>query len=121
MSSLSGLRVLVVEDEFLVAIGLEAVLQDLGCEILGPAPDIDSALDLARREEFDCAILDVNLNGSPVYPVARYLAEKDIDFILTTGYEGAALPDDLRDRPRLRKPYDPSELEKLMVATFCKV
>jgi DNA-binding NarL/FixJ family response regulator len=73
-SALMGVRVLIVEDEFLVALQLEDDLKELGGEPVGPYGDLASATDAARREEFDVAVLDINLNGRLVYPLADELA-----------------------------------------------
>src|SRR6185437_7120060 len=69
-AKLAGLRVLVVEDEMMVSMLIEDMLTDLGCAIVGPASRLDEAMELARATEFDCAVLDVNLGGQPIVPVA---------------------------------------------------
>ena len=104
-------RVLVVEDELLIAVTLEDVLQDLGCEIVGPVATMEKALKLAREETFDVAILDVTIRGGKVYPVAELLLARGIPFMLASGYGDWALPEALRDQPRLTKPFTGAELE----------
>jgi DNA-binding response OmpR family regulator len=103
-------RVLVVEDELLIAVTLEDVLQDLGCEIVGPVATVEKALKLAREETFDVAILDVTIRGGKVYPVAELLLARGIPFALASGYGDWALPEALRDQPRLTKPFTAAEL-----------
>src|SRR5215213_11656681 len=75
---LSGLRVLVVEDEAAISLLLEDMLLDFGCEVIGPAARLAAALDAVERETVDLAILDVNVAGEPIYPVAETLARKGV-------------------------------------------
>ena len=92
-SVLSGRRVLVMEDEMLVAWALEDMLADLGCIVVGPAARVDKALALLHAEAVDLAMLDVNLNGQRSYPVADALAAKGVPFVFLTGYTRDSLPD----------------------------
>ncbi len=105
--SFSGKRVLVVEDEFLVALGLEDNLRSLGCIVIGPAQSLASAMQMAAREQVDAALLDVNLAGEAVYPAAAILAERGIPFLFCSGYTGGAgrMPAAFTDVPRVAKPY----------------
>lgn len=89
VGGLAGARVLVVEDETIVSLLLEDMLVDLGCEVLGPAASVAKALRLIRTDALgaiDTAILDVNVAGEEVYPVAEALAERHVPFAFTTGY-----------------------------------
>ena len=105
--SLSGRRLLVVEDEYLVATALADDLSDAGAEVLGPAPSVAQALELIDGPAaLDIGVLDINLAGEPVYPVADALAARGIPFVLVTGYDGHAIPDRYRDAPRLEKPVE---------------
>jgi two-component sensor histidine kinase/CheY-like chemotaxis protein len=79
-------RILIVEDESLIAMSYEEVLSDAGYGIIGPVPDVPGALDLLRRDRPDAAVLDVNLGGQPVYPVAELLIQMGIPFVFCTGY-----------------------------------
>lgn len=97
--SMTGCRLLVVEDEMLIALEIEEVLKDLGCEVVGPTGKLDAALELADTETIDGAILDVTIRGGDVFPVADRLLERDIPFILSSGYGDWALPETMRDRP----------------------
>jgi DNA-binding response OmpR family regulator len=103
---LAGQRILLVEDEPLVAWTLARALRSFGCEVVGPAYDLTQA-ELLSREPLDGAVLDVNLGDNKVFPVADILAEREIPFCFVTGYGVAGLrPGDL-DRPVLQKPVDP--------------
>lgn len=83
---LLGMRVLIVEDEALVAIDLQFAFEDAGAEVLGPAMSLASALALAEQAAIDCALLDVDIAGHDVYPVARVLQRRGIPFIFHTGH-----------------------------------
>lgn len=109
-----GRRILVVEDEFLIRMLLEDMLTDLGYELAGVAGRLDEALQLAKTTDFDLAILDVNLDGHDVYPVADLIAGRGLPFIFVTGYGGRGLPDAYRDRPTLQKPFQLGELRKML-------
>ncbi len=118
---LDGLRILVAEDNVLAVMELEQVLEDCGCETVGPAATVDQALRLARDEPLDGAVLDVNLRDQAVFPVAEELARRGIRTIFATGYEHSyAFPKHLDGCARLRKPYSGQELKRLMTATFAR-
>ena len=108
--SLAGCRILVVEDEMLIAVMIEETLQDLGCVVVGPVAKLDAALRLARDEALDAAILDVTIRGGQVYPVAEHLLARGIPFVLASGYGDWALPESLQDQPRLTKPFTPRDI-----------
>ena len=95
-----GLRILVVEDWWIVAQELRARLEQLECEVIGPAPSVDKAISLASSSELDGAILDVDLNGKRVYPVADLLASKGIPFFFATGFDSPHVTDAYRDVPQ---------------------
>jgi CheY-like chemotaxis protein len=99
------LRVLVVEDEMLVAMNIEDMLLDLGHEVSGMASRLDTALALAREGSFDAAMLDVNLAGENSFPVADALAERGVPFLFATGYGLQGIEERYRDRPVLQKPF----------------
>lgn len=107
---LSGLRVLLVEDEIVAAIEIGRVLSLFGCEIVATAADVEAARRAATAGGFDIALLDINLNGTPSYPVADLLAERKVPFIVATAYTGAELPPRLQATPLLRKPFGAAEL-----------
>jgi DNA-binding response OmpR family regulator len=108
----AGRRVLVVEDEALIAILIEDVVQDSGGAIVGPVATLEKALKLAEEEDFDAAILDVTIRGGKVFAVAKLLQERGIPFVFASGYGDWALPKELRDKPRLTKPFTVGELEE---------
>jgi CheY-like chemotaxis protein len=114
----TGLRVLVVEDEMLLAFLLNDLLVEWGCAVVGPAGHVSKAMVLAGSEELDGAILDVNLAGSDVYPVAQALAARGIPFIFVSGYAASRLPPEWRQRPTLQKPFQPTELAQSMMKAF---
>ncbi len=104
--NLAGLRVLVVEDEFLVALGLEDGLKALGCAVVGPVASLAAAVDAAENEAVDAALLDVNLNGESVYPAARLLAERNILFVFCSAFTARErMPREFTHKPRVAKPY----------------
>jgi DNA-binding NarL/FixJ family response regulator len=107
---LAGRRVLLVEDEFLVAMDVESMLERAGCAAIGPAARLEQAMTLARGEAIDAAVLDVNLNGTPVFPVAKALSERGIPFLFTTGCDGASIPPAFQAVPRLQEPFGEDDL-----------
>jgi DNA-binding response OmpR family regulator len=109
-AALAGCRVLVVEDELLVAMLVETALEDENCIIVGPFGDLAEALEAARSEALDVAVLDVNLAGKMVFPVAEMLAERGVPFLLLSGYGEAALPSNRRHWPICAKPFNISNL-----------
>ena len=102
-ASLEGVRVLLVEDEYLVASLIEEILETAGCIVTGPIPRLAEAVDAADRERCDAAVLDVNLAGERIYPVADILSRRNIPFVFVTGY--GVLPGEYANRPRLCKPF----------------
>lgn len=110
LHSVVGRTVLVVEDEALVALNLEDMLNDLGCSVVGPAMRIAKALDMAALPGLDVAILDVNLAGTPVYPVAEALRTRGVPLVFATGYGRSGLPAEWHAFPILQKPYTADEV-----------
>jgi CheY-like chemotaxis protein len=105
--TLSGLRILVVEDEPIIAWAIADSLESSGCEVVGPAHDLAAATHLCRDSDLHGAVLDVNLGNDKVFPVADSLAERNVPYCFVTGYGVAGLrPGDLV-RPVLQKPVDP--------------
>lgn len=106
-SPLRGRRILVVEDEYMLAMDLERELQDAGAQVLGPVPSVAAALQLVESTEaLDGALLDVNLGGEEIYPVAEELLARGVPVVLTTGYDHRAIPERFADVPRCEKPVD---------------
>jgi two-component sensor histidine kinase len=109
-SGLSGRRVLVVEDEVMVAWTLEDMLAELGCTVVGPAARVDQALAMIEAEAVDAVVLDVNLNGEKSYPVADALAARGVPFVFSTGYNKNNLHTGCLGFPMLQKPFERSQL-----------
>ncbi|WP_121116628.1 response regulator [Croceibacterium ferulae] len=107
-------RVLIVEDEPLVAMELALELEDLGLVTLGPATSCRQALDLLAAEAPDAVLLDGNLNGEPVIPVAEALAQSGTPFAFVTGYSMEQFPAEFRDRPILSKPFTGADLRRIL-------
>lgn len=102
----AGRRVLVVEDESLVAMLLETILEDMGCVPVGPAATVDEGLQLAGEDQpLDSALLDVNVAGKQVFPIAEALKARGVPFVFSTGYGEGGLPDEWRGQPTLQKPF----------------
>lgn len=113
---LSGIRVLVVEDEALVAMDLEMILEDLGCVVIGPAMRLDRAEELVKANvEADAAILDVNVSGHQVFPLAALLAERGVPIVFATGYDRSGMPDEWNERPTLQKPYTVEDIARQLL------
>ena len=103
-ADLAGKRVLVVEDEWVLAQDIKEGLERFGASIVGPAPDVDRARELAEAGGFDCAVLDINLHGEQVFALAREMKARGQCFIFATGYGAAFVPEDLQDTPHFEKP-----------------
>ncbi|MBV1799862.1 response regulator [Siccirubricoccus sp. G192] len=115
MTGLTGRRVLVVEDEALVAMLVEDALLDAGASIIGPAATVAEALALLARERPEAAVLDLNLAGETSTPVADALAARGIPFVVATGYGADGLPPGHANVPVLAKPYDPDDLTAALI------
>lgn len=105
-ADLEGARVLVVEDEFLLGMALEEDLTAAGCVVVGPLPNLARAREAAQREQFDLAVLDINLAGEMVYPLADDLLARGTPFLFLSGYGAADMPQRFRAIRRLPKPHD---------------
>jgi len=111
MSELRGRRIMVVEDEALVAMLVEDALVDAGFDVVGPVATVQEALTLLDQgAQPEAAVLDLNLAGETSTPIADALAERGVPFVVATGYGAAGLPSEHKDVPVLAKPYDPIEL-----------
>lgn len=104
-------RILLVEDEALIALMLEDMLESMDCAVTALAPRVPLGVSLAESGEFDLALLDVNVAGENVEPVADTLARRGIPFIFATGYGEAGVPLKHRDRPVVAKPFRAEQLE----------
>ena len=110
-SSTAPLKILVVEDEVLVALMISEMLNELGCVVAGSAGTVRDALALAQSSDLDGAILDLNLGGEPVYPVAEALSSKGVPFVFLTGYGAGGIDSRFAGVPTIAKPFHPSALE----------
>lgn len=106
--SLSGKRVLVVEDEYFIASDLKRLLSDADAVVLGPMASLDAGMAvLDGGAAIDLAVLDINLSGLDSYPIAERLAAQGVPFLFVTGYDSSAMPSAYRAAPRLVKPFSP--------------
>lgn len=110
------LRFLIVEDEALVSMLIEDILMELGHEVSAVASRLQDACELAQNQEFDLAILDVNLDGKPSYPVAEILSDRGVPFAFATGYGARGLDGKFSGVPTLAKPFVGADIEKLVSA-----
>jgi CheY-like chemotaxis protein len=119
-SPISAKRVLVVEDEYLVAMDMSAYLEAAGAYVVGLASNVNAALEVLERTELDCAILDVNLRGEMAYPIADALAARGIPFVFTTGYDARALPARFAGVKRCEKPTTPEAISRALFGASCE-
>ena len=117
---LNGKKVLVVEDEFLVALLLEDFLLEFGCIPVGPYNTVAAALKALTIETFDLAVLDVNLGGEPVYPVAYALSERHLPFLLVSGYGNEAILPGHDNWTVCSKPFKAENLADMLATTLDK-
>jgi CheY-like chemotaxis protein len=109
-------RILVAEDEALIAIGIESMLEGFGCEVVGPVSEVREILQVLDGEQVDGALLDVNLRGRQVFEILPELIRRKIPVMLTSGYDDATLfPPAFRDLPRISKPFDEATLRRMCV------
>lgn len=108
------MRVLVVEDEVLVAMLIEDMLLDFGCSSVEVCGQIDAALARLAEETFDFVILDLNLEGEFTYPVADFLLERKISFVFATGYGSSMLTGPYASIPALQKPFEMADIERVL-------
>ncbi|AZF05495.1 response regulator [Pseudomonas sp. R5-89-07] len=118
MTSFPGIRVLLVEDEGAIAMLIEEMLEDLGCTVVASVAQLAKALDVAHVLDADLAILDVNLAGERVFPVASVLRARNIPFLFSTGYGVSGLPKEFADCPVLHKPFAQSDLTLKIAQTL---
>lgn len=112
--SAAGRRILVVEDESIIASLIAGHLDERGFVVVGPVAKLIDALILASTAVFDAAVLDITIRGGTIYPVAEIIKNRGIPFILASGYSTWALPEVLRDQPRLTKPFRMDEFDDLL-------
>lgn len=114
---LTGQRILVVEDEWLIAQHLSMLLEDMECEVVGPVANVANALAMLDEGKIDCALVDANLNGTSSAPIVEALNAACLPFIMVTGYGGLDLPTEaMNAAPRLKKPFAEHELQKALLS-----
>lgn len=118
ISTLTGLRLLVVEDEFAIAEYIAILLEDLGCDVVGPVATVPEALVAVSEGTVDGVLLDANLDGRSSAPIALALHEAKIPFVVVTGYGARGLDEALDSAARLTKPFSTADLEAILVAVF---
>lgn len=116
MDTLPNRRILVVEDEFFLAIELEDALCRAGAEVVGPVASLPEAMLRVREEALDLAVLDINLGGTLVYPLADELASRDVPFLFASAYTMGDIPERHRGRRLVEKPYAMPILVEALVA-----
>jgi CheY-like chemotaxis protein len=120
-SALRDRRILVVEDEYLIAVSLQDALENAGAVVVGPAPSVDKAIKQIESEpHIDAAVLDVNLGGMLAYPVADMLVAKNIPFIFTSGYEDNLLKSRYSHVKNCPKPYQFRAMEEALVEALAR-
>ncbi len=115
---LGSVRVFIVEDESLILMLLEDILEDLGCQVAASALNLRQALDSAATTDADVAILDINLNGDPIYPVAEALVGRGVPIIFASGYGATTLPEAWKARPTLPKPFSADQVATALRAAL---
>ena len=113
-----GGSVFLVEDEAMIRMMVADMLEELGYSIVAETGEIEQALKLARTANFDIAILDVNVNGKLISPVAEVIEARNRPFIFATGYGTQGLPPEYRDRPALQKPFQMENLALMIERTL---
>jgi CheY-like chemotaxis protein len=109
------LRVLVVEDNLLIAETISDMLQDCGCVVLGPVPDLQRGMQMLEGEQPDAVLLDINLCGTLSFPLAAALEQRGVPFVFMTGYdEGSLFPPEFRAVRRISKPFDAKDVAEVL-------
>src|SRR5689334_16446599 len=118
MTEVLGARVLLVEDEGLLALMIQDMLEELGLKVVASAAHLKKAWELAATASFDIALLDVNLAGEFVFPVARILRDRRIPFLFSTGYGAPSLEEEFSNAPALGKPFSAAQLDQKLRAVL---
>ncbi|MHA6298084.1 response regulator [Devosia sp. CAU 1758] len=118
--NLDGVGVFLVEDEPLLAMSVEDMIIELGGKVTASAASLTEAMEKAGAERFDCALLDINLGGREVFPVANILAERGIPFAFSSGYGASGLPEAYSARPVVSKPYNMDQLSAALRAMLAR-
>jgi CheY-like chemotaxis protein len=113
---LAGRRILVVEDSPVVGPFTVDMLGDLGCEVVGPAPNMAKARELIEAGGFDAALMDIHIRGERAFNLCEMLESRGVPFVFTSGYADWQMPEKWRARPRLHKPYTIDQVEEALKA-----
>ena len=116
--ALEGRRILLVEDSPVVAPFTADLLGELGCVVVGPAPNMAAARELAETGDFDGAMIDVHIRGERAFPICEILQARNVPFIFTSGYADWQMPEKWQERPRLQKPYTLDQVERSLETLF---
>jgi DNA-binding response OmpR family regulator len=108
--------ILVVEDSPVVGPFTVDILSELGFEVIGPAPNMAKARELAAASDYDAALLDIHIRGERVFPLCEMLDANGVPFVFTSGYADWQIPEKWQDRPRLQKPYSIEEMKEALSA-----
>ena len=111
-------RILVIEDSPVVGPYTVDILEELGCEVVGPAPNMAAARDMISNETFDAALMDIHIRGERVFTLCEVLEGKGVPFVLTSGYADWTMPEKWQDRPRLQKPYTIGDVSEALAGLF---
>src|SRR5215470_1613081 len=118
-SPLAGRRILLAEDEGLIALELEQLFEEFGCDVVGPVASVDEVLENAQRGGFDGAVLDINLRDRQIFEILPELQKLGMRIIIASGYDDATLfPAPFRAMPRITKPFDERELRRICERVF---
>jgi two-component SAPR family response regulator len=117
-TSLDGLTIMVVEDDFLAALEIKRLVEERAGTVAGPVGRLEQAQQLAKDASLDGAILDIKLNGSVSLPIVDDLIARGVPVILVTGYDVATLPPRFADTPRLPKPFSEVDFEETVMRVF---
>jgi CheY-like chemotaxis protein len=112
--SASGLKVMLVEDEFIISMLTEDMLIELGYEVVSIVATLEEGLAMAEQQDFDLAILDINLNGKPSYPIADILQARSVPFVFASGYTGLGIDPKYAAVPQLQKPFSMDALARAL-------
>jgi len=112
---LAGWKVLIVEDQFLIASDMKRIVAALGGETIGPCRSVDQARELLASCSPDFALLDINLDDKPVFELAEELSRRGVPFVFASGYDDFAIPEPHRHVPRLDKPLSRADLEQAVL------
>lgn len=115
---LKGMRVLVVEDEFLISQEISQTLRDAGCEIVGPVPFVDDARELVKNDTPDGAVLDVNLHGELIFSFAEELMARRVPIVFASGYDAESFPAPFRLCHFVLKPFREGRLREVALTAF---